>query len=122
MTPQTEVLKGPAKAHGGDLIGFETNEGFAIQQDITLGWTVNATYEIEDGGLTRAIGSDQTPDLSGFDLEVVVIYSPEPAEIVAHIFNLQQWHVAPGFYPRSPFVRRTSSKGFFFKPISGVME
>jgi hypothetical protein len=76
MSPQTEVLKSPAETHGGDLIRFETDEGFPIQQDIALGWTVNATYEIKDGGLTRAIRPDQSPDLAGFDLKVVVIYSP----------------------------------------------
>ena len=76
MSPQTEVLKSPAETHGGDLIRFETDEGIAIQQDIALGWPVDATYEIEDGGLTRAIRPDQPPDLAGFDLKVVVIYSP----------------------------------------------
>jgi len=107
MTPQTEVLKGPAKTHGGDLIRFKTNDGFAIQQDITLGWTVNATYEIEDGGFARTIGPNQSPDLAGFDLKVVIIYSPESAEIVAHIINLKQWHANLGFYAKSPYVRRT---------------
>jgi hypothetical protein len=95
MSPQTEVLKGPAKTHGGNLIRFKADDGFAIQQDITLGWTVNATYEIKDGGFTRAIGPDQSPDLAGFDLKVVVIYSPQPAEIVAHLIDLKQWHVVP---------------------------
>jgi len=68
MSPQTEVLKSPAETHGGYLIRFETDDGFAIQQDITLGWPVNATYEIKDSGFTRAIGPDQPPDLAGFDL------------------------------------------------------
>ena len=89
MSPQTEVLKSPSETHGRNLIRFETDKGFTIQQDITLSWLVNATYEIEDGGFTRSVGSDQPLDLPRFDLKVVVIYSPETAEIVAHVFNLQ---------------------------------
>ena len=93
VTPQTEVLKGPAKTHGGNLIRFKADDGFAIQEDFTFGWTVNATYEIKDGGFARAIGTDQSSNLAGFDLKVVVIYSPESAEIVAHLSNLKQWHI-----------------------------
>jgi hypothetical protein len=76
MTPQTEVLKGPAKTHGSDLIRFKTDEGIAIQQDITLSGPVNAAYQIKYGRLTGAVGPDQTPDLAGFDLKIVVIDSP----------------------------------------------
>jgi hypothetical protein len=41
VSPQTQVLKGPAQALGGYLVGFEADDGLAVQQDITLGGPIN---------------------------------------------------------------------------------
>ena len=70
VSPQTEVLKGPAEALGSYLVRLEADDGLAVQQDITLGGPVNTGDKVKDGGLTCSIGPDQPPDLAGFDPEI----------------------------------------------------
>ncbi len=90
MSPQTEVLKGPAKAHGGDLVRFKADDGFAVQQDITFGGPVNAADNVEDGSLACSIGSDQTPDLAGLKGQIVIVDGSQPTEVMAHFSYLEQ--------------------------------
>jgi hypothetical protein len=47
VSPQTEVLKGPAEALGGYLVRLEADDGLAVQQDITLGGPVNTGDKVK---------------------------------------------------------------------------
>ena len=62
-------------------------DSLAIQQDFTFRGRVDAGEEVEDGGLSCTIRPDQPPDLTHFDLQVVVLYGPQSTEVVRHVMN-----------------------------------
>ena len=66
-----------------------------FQLDRSFSGTVDTGDEIKDGRLAGAIGPDQSPNLAGINLKIIIVNRPEPAKIVRHLLNLQQCHYLP---------------------------
>jgi hypothetical protein len=56
---------------------------------------VDAGNDIKNSRFTGAVGPDQTPDLAGVNLKIIIVNGSQPAEVVRHFVNLQQRHYLP---------------------------
>ncbi len=76
---------------------LETGYSGAAQINISLSRLIDTGNEIKDRGLACAVGPDQTSDLAGFNLQIVVVDGPQPPKVVAHFLNPKQRHPNPLF-------------------------
>src|SRR5688572_25545163 len=57
---EPDILEGPRNSTGRNRVGFVSADGFSLKIDPSARGFVNASNQIEDGGLPRAIGADQS--------------------------------------------------------------
>ena len=60
----TNQLKRPRNAPSTDLMRFETNQVFPMETDSSFVRTIDPRNDVEEGGLSGSIGSDQPNNLS----------------------------------------------------------
>ena len=58
---------------------------------------VEPGHDPQEARLPRPVRTDETADLAGFDLQVVVEYGPQSAEVVCHLVDMKQCHPTPLF-------------------------
>jgi hypothetical protein len=90
VPPEQHVLEGAAQSARGDLVGRKSEEALALQSNLALGGAVDAGNQIEDSGLAGPVRADQTAHLPGRNFEIVVVNSPQPAEEMGHVLDIQQ--------------------------------
>ena len=96
---QADVLERARHAAGHDVVGLLAegldirfahivlDDGVALPDDCTvendaaLGERVDARDEVEDGGLARAVGTDERDDLALVDLKAQVVDGDDAAEL-----------------------------------------
>ncbi len=93
VPPQQQILKRPAKSQGSNPVRVQTDDRIPLKQDVALGRFVYARDQIEDGGLTGAVGTDQASDLARIDIQAEIGDRTKPAKIMRHFFNVKQRHV-----------------------------
>ncbi len=81
-------LKRARQSTAVDLIGCQTRHDLIAKQDLALGWHHVAADEVEQRGLSRAVGADDGVPFSRRDLEVDVADHGRQAEA---LFDIAQF-------------------------------
>ncbi len=90
MTPQQQVLESSTKPCGSNLVGLKSHQILSSQMNRPFSGLVNAGYQIENSRLACSVWTDQSYDLSGINFKIVIVNSPQSAEIVSHFLYLKQ--------------------------------
>ena len=77
---QREVLERASDSEVGDLVSRHGQQIFAVEHHGSAGRFVDATDDVEHGGLAGTVGSDQTTDLTGLDGERQTVESDDSSE------------------------------------------
>ena len=112
--PQADVLEGPGHAQPGDLIrgrgeglrvksvalalvllfhfalGVVFDDLCPVKPHRAVGGLVYACDDIEGGGLSRAVGSDEGHDLALVDLQLQIVHSHNAAELHGDVIQSQK--------------------------------
>ena len=136
---KANVLEGARHAFGHDVVGLVLQRLFALrllalgvighktaadavaaEEDLTLRERVNAGDEVEDGGLARAVGTDETVDLALLDLKGDVAHGGQTAEALGHMVKLQNDFVTNSFThcAAASFPPPSAGGSFRFFPLS----
>ena len=86
---------GARDAHLVDLVRHAALDGAAVEINFAPGGPVQPADQVEQGGFTRAVGSDQANDLPILDIERDVVDRREAAKDAANLVENQ--HQAPPF-------------------------
>ena len=102
---ETDVLKCPCDAAGGDAIRAVTDDGLARKRDLARGRPVDSGDQVEDGGFSRAVRADETDQLAVADRERKIRDAPQTSELHRHRIQLKQGVIlmpifASNFQPR----------------------
>ena len=86
---EADILEGTGNAHSIDLHGGLAGGVVAVQKDGAPGGLINLGKQIEDSGLTGAVGADEAGDLCTADGHVEVVDGGEAAKVNAQMAGLQ---------------------------------
>jgi hypothetical protein len=78
-------------------MGTQPHDVFSFQKNTAAGGTVYAGNQIKHCGFAGTVGSDESSDLTRFDVQVVPVHRPQAPEIVRHVVHLQKRHFSPRF-------------------------
>ena len=90
MLEQRQILKGAADADGGKAPRRDARKIGAVKQDTAGAWPQHAADDVEQGGLSGAIGADDAADFTPRHGEADVGYGLEATEILADVFHRKQ--------------------------------
>ena len=76
-------------AHPVDLIGLFAGGGHPIDEDGAAGGLVDVGQQVEDGGLTGAVGADEAGDLVAADHQVEAVHGGQAAEVDAQLTDIE---------------------------------
>ena len=85
-------LKGATDTQVADLVGLHAFDALALEKNISGGKGEVLIDEVEDGGLTGAIGADEAKNLSLLHLETHTAHCHEPAEPFTDLFHFKEIH------------------------------
>src|SRR5690606_11326813 len=85
---QADVLERPGDAGGGHLEGLGRKET-ALVADLALGGDVEPRQAVEEGGLPRAVGPDESDDLPAVDGAVDLASGGKTAEAHGHAAGVE---------------------------------
>ena len=88
-------LEGAQHALGEELVRLEPGDVLAVEIDLSRRWLVDAGDDVEEGGLARAIGPDESGDGAALDDEGRAIHGPDAAEAHVQVFNGDHGHRRP---------------------------
>ena len=100
---QTDVLEGTGHAGLADQVRALAGDILAVQDDIAFGGGIHTGEHVEYGGLTGAVGADQTVQMTFLDFQVKLCNRLQAAEGNAQVAYFQQCHhctslaLVPGF-------------------------
>ena len=86
---QADILERTGHAHPVDLIGLFTGGGHPIDEDGASGGLVDVGQQVEDGGLTGAVGADEAGDLVAADHQVEAVHGGQAAEVDAQFTDVE---------------------------------
>lgn len=89
VVEKADVLEGARNPLARDLIGHLPRDGFAFQEDISLGGPINARDHIEQRGFSGAIRADDPKDLAALCFDIDMVGGHDAAEPLAGIPDLQ---------------------------------
>ena len=78
---QADILECTGDAHTGHLAGLHTLCVDAFEQHRTAGRLINTGQQIENGGLTGTVGTDQTGNLGRANGDVKAIHRRQTAKV-----------------------------------------
>ncbi len=107
---KTNVLKGSCDTHPAPLIGFFTQEALILKINISPVWCINTCQQVEYGGFTRPVRSDQARDLSFFNIEGRSLEGMDTSEVDGEIFYVQ-YHRSHDLPPFCLFLTSRSASG-----------
>src|SRR5207245_6115589 len=87
---ERNVLKGAGHAQGGDAGGREPGELGAVETDGAPLRVKDAADAVEQGGLARAVGTDDGQDLALLDVEADAAHGLDAAERLRDIADLDE--------------------------------
>ena len=90
LLEQADVLKRPSQTEGSDLVRLEHRGGNAADEDFPLGRLVHAGEHVEDGGLSRAIRTDQADQLARTDGKVEFRHRGQTSEPDGHVARVEE--------------------------------
>ena len=82
-------LKGSPDPRGADLIGAESVDRLALENDGPRIRRKHPRHHVEDGGLARAVGADQAHDRALRHGEARLLHGAQAAEALAQSFDLE---------------------------------
>ena len=86
-------LECPPDAKSSNLVRLFVGDIPLIEEDLSARRGEYARHKVEDGRLTRAVGSDEPDDLAPCDGHVQLVDRTKTAESLCERFNLQKhWH------------------------------
>src|SRR5438309_1615992 len=85
-------LKCPADPELIDSVGSKPVDGLRLEADRALVAGDEAGDHVEDGGLARAVGSDQPSDAAGLDGDRALVHRDDAAESLRQVVDPQQAH------------------------------
>ena len=80
-------LEGSQQSLGKKLMRFESCNVFSIKKNLAPVGCEGARNHVEKGGLTRSVGSDQTGDQTGLDLQADSVNGVNSAELFVNVLN-----------------------------------
>ena len=86
---QADILERTSHAHPVDLIGLFAGGGHPIDEDGAAGGLVDVGQQVEDGGLTGAVGADEAGDLVAADHQVEAVHGGQAAEVDAQFTDVE---------------------------------
>ena len=86
---QTDILEGAGDAHAAELGGGFPGGADPVQEDVAPGGLVDVGEQVEDRGLSRAVGTDEAGDLRPPDGDLKFVDGGEAAEVDAQVVGLQ---------------------------------
>jgi hypothetical protein len=87
---QTDVLEGAGNARGHHLVGLAGGQLGAVEDDLTFFGHVGAGEHVEEGGLARAVGADQTIHLPLADGQGDIRQGREAAKALGDVLRFEQ--------------------------------
>src|SRR5216683_3350355 len=87
---ERDVLEGPGDAEGGHVVGLELGPVLALEQDSSLLGVVEATDDIDQGGLPRPVGPDDRDDLAPVDVDAHVGERLDRPESHGDVVDMEQ--------------------------------
>jgi len=75
-----DILKCAGDAPFGDLMGFQRNQIFALQQNPAAVWSVKRVDNVEDGRFAGSVGADKRKYFAVSDLKRAVVDSLQSAK------------------------------------------
>jgi hypothetical protein len=78
------VLIGPGDPETNNLIRKKADQGMAVETDASAFRFVKARDAIEKGGLSSAVGPDDTVNAGLFDIQVQFVNGDQSAEPLGH--------------------------------------
>src|SRR5687768_567236 len=94
---QANVLKGPRDAVLGDVVRTLADDGVTVEFDRAFGRLIDAGHQIEDGGFTRAIRTDQPDEFIWTDGKIKIRDGGQSAEANGATAHGQKAHAALRF-------------------------
>ena len=89
LVEEADVLKGTGDTGPVDLDGVHAVGVLAVHHDGAAGGLIDLGQQVENGGLARAVGADETGDLGAAHGEVEVVDGGEAAEVDAQMAAFQ---------------------------------
>ena len=89
VVKQADILEGTGDARLVHLDGIHVVGVHTIYQDGATGGLVHLGEQVEDGGLARAVGTDEAGNLGAADGHVEVLYRGQTAKVDAQVAALQ---------------------------------
>ena len=86
---QPDILKGPGDPGLHELVDLFAVQGDAVQQDGAFRGDIYAGEEVENRGLSGAVGADEAHQLAGIDGEVEILHGVKAAEGNAQVLGFQ---------------------------------
>jgi hypothetical protein len=80
MGKQLNVLEGPGNAQPGNGIGFFAGYGTALKQNVSPARLIQTGYAVEEGGLSRPVGTDDGKDLTLVHGKTDIFQRPDAAK------------------------------------------
>ena len=96
-----QLLEGAGNAHLRPLRHAGPGDVFAVELHRAAGGGQKAGDDVEQGGLARAVGTDQTGNQAGLDVHRRVVEGHHTAEAHDHLLSFEQCHNPPSV-PRRP--------------------
>jgi hypothetical protein len=87
---QPDVLERPGDPSSRDLVGVESDQRLAFEDDVTFGRLDHAGDHVEERCLACAVGPDNRDDLALVDVKVEVLQGVEATEGDAQIVDGEQ--------------------------------
>ena len=84
---QPDVLEGPGDAPLRDLVGFETDQAFAVELHLARCRFIDAGHQVESGGLAGAVRADQADQLALVDFHIEVGDRFQTAELFGQLID-----------------------------------
>jgi len=92
VVKKLDILEGPRNAQAGHLIGSDPGDVTPFKMDAASGRVIDAADQIENGGFSGAVGSDDGENTALFDLKGDAVDRLDATKMNGKIFDLEEAH------------------------------
>jgi hypothetical protein len=94
LREETDVLEGPAYPQDGTLMGFDTIERLAFEDNRALILAIDPGHAVKKRRLPGPIGSDNRMNYARFDPHIHLVDRHQAAKSFRHLFCLKECHAS----------------------------
>src|SRR5262249_51524253 len=92
VAERLDDLEGPAHSEAADRMWGEAADRVTAEADLSRRTRQRAREEVDEGGLARAVGADETEDLARLEVEAHLRHRGESPEPLGHTPRLDEGH------------------------------